>query len=384
MLLISLLLAVAAPQPTRFEITNNKTFVPVKVNGSAPQWFIFDTGNNGGSLIARECADRLKLKRSADQEQQVGAGSGAPMRVSQLTAPMHLETLGETLTVPEPVVFDLQHVSRVEGRRADGLVGADFLSQHVVEIDYAKSTMRVHDPKTYEPPAGAVVLPVTLDLGWPVVEATFTPRGGSPLSCRVIVDTGMRGTMTLFRPFSLKHQLHDQAPLKGFVLGSGAGGMTHGNIDRAQTIGFGSLVFEQPIVSYATDTTGIFSMQDLDGIIGGEFLRRARVTFDCPHQRLILEPYPATHTSFEADMSGLFLVTDAPSYKAIRVMWVNPGTPAADAKLQVGDEIISIDGKKNASLDQTRELLRTAGTRQLQIRRDGKVLGIRLETRRLV
>jgi len=385
MLLIPLLLAVAAaPHPTRFELTNNKTFVQVKVNGSAPQWFIFDTGNNGGSVIASECADRLQLKRGTEEKAQIGAGSGAPIGLSQLSRPMHIQTLGETLTVAEPMVFTLQNVSRIEGRRADGLVGADFLSRHVVEIDYAKSTMTVHDPKTYEPPHGAEVLPLMLDLGWPVVEATITHGGGRPIPCRVIVDTGMRGTMTLFRPFSERHRLYDAARLHDFVIGSGAGGLTRGDIGRADVMTFGSLAFKDPVISYARDTTGIFATDVVDGIIGGELLRRHRVTFDVPHQRMILEPYAAEADPFEADMSGLMLAVDAPDYKAIRVLWVNRDTPAAEATLQIGDEIVSIDGRKALRLDQARELLRAPGLRRLEIRREGQPMQVKLEARRMV
>jgi hypothetical protein len=266
----------------------------------------------------------------------------------------------------------------------NGLVGADFLSRHVVEIDYARSTMTVHDTKTYEPPTGAVVLPLQLDLGWPVVAANVTPRGGTPIPCRVIVDTGMRGTMTLFRPFSERHRLYDAARLHDVVLGSGAGGLTRGDIDRVDSITIGSVAFADPVVSYARDTTGIFSIDAVDGIMGGELLRLHRVTFDCPHQRLILEPYKATKEAFEADMSGLFLMTEPPGYQTIRVQWVNPGTPAAEAKLQIGDEIVSIDGKKSPSLDEARRLFRTPGTRGLVIRREGRSMPIRLVTRRLV
>src|SRR5580765_5877067 len=98
MLPLALLLTLAAaPQAYRFEITNNKTFVPVKVNGSAPQWFIFDTGNNAESLIDRACADRLKLTRGTEEQRAIGAGSGAPIGVSRLEQPMQIEALGETL-----------------------------------------------------------------------------------------------------------------------------------------------------------------------------------------------------------------------------------------------------------------------------------------------
>lgn len=379
-----LLLAAAAPHTTRFEITNNKTFVPVKVNGSAPQWFIFDTGNNGNSLISSECADRLRLERGAEEKHQIGAGSGAPTGVSQLRHPMRLEALGETLMVAEPTVFTLGNVSRIEGRRADGLVGADFLARHVVEIDYAQGTMTVHDPEGYVPPRGAAVLPLMLDLGWPVVEGTVTTRGGTPIPIRVIVDTGMRGTMTLFRPFSERHRLYDTARLRNVVLGSGAGGMTRGDIDRADSLTLGPLAFKESVISYATDTTGIFSIDLVDGIMGGEILRRHRVTFDCPHQRLILEPYASPQAAFEADMSGLFLAADPPDYQAIRILWVGPGTPGAKAELEIGDQIVSIDGRKALRLDEARELFRTPGTRRLEIRRNGRPMQVRLEARRMV
>jgi len=384
MLLIALVLALAAPHAVPFEITNNKTWVQVKVNGSAPQWFIFDTGNNGGSVIDRECADRLQLKRGAEQDAHIGAGSGAPTGISQITRPLQIEALGETLTVVEPTVMALQHVSRIEGRRANGLVGADYLSRHVVVIDYAQSTMTVRDVKTYAPPVGATVLPLNLDLGWPVAEATVTMPGGSPMQCRVIVDTGMRGTMTLFRPFSIGHRLYEGAELHDVVLGAGAGGMTHGDIDRAETIALGTVTFENPVISFARDTTGIFSIDAVDGIIGGELLRRNRVTFDCPHRRMILEPYEQPAGAFETDMSGLLLAADPPDYKGIRVMWVNQGSPAADARLQVGDEIVAIDGRKPRDLDEARERFRMPGTRRLEIRRDGQPLHVRLEARRLV
>src|SRR5262245_59471958 len=127
MLLVTLLSVLATTAAIPFEITNNKTFVQVLVNAAAPQWFIFDTGNNGPSVIDREYADRLKLSRGTEEKVQIGAGSGAPTGLSHLNQPMQLEALGETLTVAEPLVFTLEHVSRVVGRRVKGLMGGGLL-----------------------------------------------------------------------------------------------------------------------------------------------------------------------------------------------------------------------------------------------------------------
>jgi len=89
---------------------------------------------------------------------------------------------------------------------------------------------------------------------------------------------------------------------------------------------------------------------------------------------------------FEHDMSGLFLGSDGADYSQIRVLAVNPGSPAANAKLQVNDEILAIDGKRvpQLSLDQARALLRTPATRRLEIRRAGQTVQASLVTKRMV
>lgn len=73
----------------------------------------------------------------------------------------------------------------------------------------AERTITVRDPAGYAPPSGAAVVPLNLETGWPIVDGTITPRGGKPIRCRMIIDTGVRGTVTLFRPFSERHRLHE-------------------------------------------------------------------------------------------------------------------------------------------------------------------------------
>jgi len=203
----ALFAAVSLPHISYFEITSNKPFIQASIDGSAPQWFILDTGCRGNSMIARECADRLKLERGAEEQAQVGAGSGAAVGISQMTGPVTLTALGDTMTVVEPLVMSLGHVAKIEGRRVDGLIGEDFLQRHVVELDYANGKITLRDPAGYVPPAKGVVVPLSLDSGWPVAEGSLTMPGGKPVACRLIIDTGVRGTVTFFRPFSADNRL---------------------------------------------------------------------------------------------------------------------------------------------------------------------------------
>lgn len=377
----------AVPHTATFEISGNKPFIRATINGSAPQWFILDTGCRGNSIIARESADRLHLQHGAEEKANVGAGAGADVGLSTANQAVRLGALGATLTVAEPILLTLGHVARIEGRRIDGLLGGDFLAQHVVEIDYAKRRISIHDPSEYAPPPGAVIIPVNLDTGWAVAEATITTHGGTPIPCRLIIDTGVRFTVALFQPFSAKHALHDSpGRLRDVVIGAGVGGLSRGDVARLDALTLGSRSFAQSVAVFSRDTSGIFSMDGPDGIVGGELLRRHRVTFDYAHGRMILEPYDHELVPFEFDMSGLFLAADPPDYAKIRILSVNAQSPAAEAGLVTDDEIVSIDGRRTPrlSLDQAREMLRAPVVRRLEIMRGKQRLRVRLEARRQV
>lgn len=392
--MLALAVIALATTPTHaavpFEITNNKTCVCTTIDGSEPLWFIFDTGNNGPSVIARSCADRLKLDRSADEKVQIGAGSGADVSRSQISRGVKLQALGETLAIAEPQVLTLDHVARIEGRRVDGLLGYDFLSKHVIEIDYARGTMTPHDPEGYEPPRGATVLPLSLDQGWPVVAGTIALKGAKPLPVHLIVDTGMKGMVTMFRPFCERNGLYEvEGSLRDIVTGAGAGGITRGDVVRLDAMTLGPLSFAKPVAGIARDRTGVMGqVDDPDGIMGGEILRRFRVTFDYPHRRMVLEPGDpkAAAAPFEYDMSGLFLGAEDPDYAKIRVLAVNPSTPGSEAGLVAGDEIVSIDGQATPklSLDSARALLRKPAAHTVEIRRGEGAKSVKLATRRMV
>jgi len=155
-------IATTAPLEVPFEITSNKPFVQVTINGSTPRWFILDTGCSGGSVIARRCADELKLELSEPVSTHLGAGAGVSVGVAT-TPDVTLSLASDTMSVPALRVFPLDHVSPYEGRRVEGLLGEDFMRGHVVTIDYARQTLRVFEPASFQVPAGGVTIPIRLE-----------------------------------------------------------------------------------------------------------------------------------------------------------------------------------------------------------------------------
>jgi hypothetical protein len=378
-------LAPGAAHECPFEITSNKPFVQVSVNGSGPQWFILDSGCSGGSVIARECAERLKLGRGDEAKQHLGAGAGVAVGVAT-TPDVTLRIGGDTLRAPLLRVFTLAHVAPFEGRSVDGLLGEDFLRRHVVEIDYAQRKIRFFEPSHVVPAGAASVVPITLENGLAVARGTLTSPGHGPIACRLVIDTGVRATVIFYHPFVTDHRLlAQQSHLLMGTVGGGAGGESIGDIGRVESLRIGPVSFKQPVAIFSRDTVGVFASRDADGIVGGELLRRCKVTFDYPHKRLLLEPY-ATPPDFEYDMSGLFLTAHGETFREIVIQSVAAGTPAAEAGLRRGDRIAAIDGQRDAdlTLERVRAMFREPTTRRLDVERGGERFQVKLTTRRLV
>jgi hypothetical protein len=371
-----------------FEIASNKPWVQVRVNGSTPQWFILDTGCAGGSVVARTAATRLGLRLGNEtQTAELGAGEGVELTITS-THDVTLDVGGVALKPTEVGVFPLDHVEPYEGRALDGLLGGDFMREHVVELDYAHKKLRVYDPLTFEYHGSAAPIPITFDGGLVVAEATMTPPKRAAIPCHVVIDTGVRTTVVWYSPFVQKESLLASQPrLVTGTIGGGAGGETKGDIGRLESLQIGALTIAKPTVVFSRDTTGVFAGTDEDGIVGGELLRQCRVTFDYPHKRLYLEPNPGAFASFDGDMSGLFLVSAAPKFERVMIQSVAAGTPAADAGLAKGDEILAIDEHSVAgrTLDDVRDLFKKDGaTYRVGIKRGADERVVTMKLRRLV
>ena len=111
------------------------------------------------------------------------------------------------------------------------------------------------------------------------------------------------------------------------------------------------------------------------------------MTFDYSHKTLYLEADPGALERFDSDMSGLFLVSTGPAFERVLVQSVAAGTPAADAGIAKGDEILAIDEHRVAgrTLDEVRELFKNEGaTYRVDVKHGGDSRVVTMTLRRLV
>ncbi len=132
-----------------FELHQNQIYLQVRVNGSEPLWFIFDTGAR--TILNRKSAQPLKLKLRG-QKQVYVTGEERPV-----------ESLPNiVLTVSETAVLPLEEVERCAGRTIDGVLGQEIFSRSVVEIDYRAKTINLYKPSGYNYLGKGVSVPLEM------------------------------------------------------------------------------------------------------------------------------------------------------------------------------------------------------------------------------
>jgi hypothetical protein len=139
----------------------------------------------------------------------------------------------------------------------------------------------------------------------------------------------------------------------------------------------------KPIAAFSPDPKeGLLASSDIGALIGGAILMRFTVTFDYPHQRILLEPNSSFSDPFRDNESGLSLLATGTDFHRFEVDDVEPGSPAATASVRKGDLLMAIDGHSadEFDLDGLDRTFQQAGrTILLTIGRKGRTLKLRLK-----
>jgi len=367
-----------------FELAQNHIYFPLSVNGKERSWFVFDTGAEA-SVIEATHAKALALPAKGHVEGR-GAGPGS-VEVSLIENPV-LTFGGITLPLATLAALPLGNISLLEGREMQGIVGSDVLSHFITDIDYAKRELRLYDPAAYTPSTRATALPFTFLGDIPIVKTKVTTLDGRIFEARLLIDTGARNAIVLNRPFIEKNDISRSiGPGIEGPLGAGVGGATAQKVGRLKSIELAGFTIAEPITSFSTDKSGGAADPEVDGLIGGDILKRFTFTVDYPHERFLLEPNASLHDAFEYGMSGMLLAANDTKFDRVVVRHVLAGSPADAAGVKIGDELQSVDGKAVTSmrLDALRELfLRPGQKRALTLVRDGKPVKVTITTKRLV
>ncbi|MEO6050024.1 MAG: aspartyl protease family protein [Pyrinomonadaceae bacterium] len=357
-----------------FERVGNFVYLRARVNHSEPLWFLLDTGATASYFDA----ERAKV---------LGLGQDNSIKSASLSF-SGVKLLNQNFSL-QPLRFGIYN-----GHAVDGLLGYDFVSRFVIEIDYVNNTISLHEPNSYKYSGSGEVVPLTLledDSGGkvPLVQIKIMQQGRAAIEGKFIADTAVRSAIGFNAPFVDANKLLQSAGQTIHVpLGGGA--MVRESlqsIGRVPTIQIGRFTFKKPIAIFFQDKQGILASPEFDGVVGGEILRRFKVVFDYSRQQMILEPNRYVSNPEEYDMSGMLLIAEGTDFKTFKVRRIIESSPATLAGLREGDIISAVDGKPTSvlTLEQVRRMFKLKGrSYRLNIERGGRKIQTKIKLRRLI
>ena len=355
---------------------NYRLYLPVRINGAE---FSCNLDSGGGDRIY---LDKAKALAAGIQPMGEGysAGPQAASMATDLRAQVTLEIGGLKLPGQELVMQsrpspDYQCV-----------VGLQTLKHYVVELRYQPPVLRVHAAAQYVVAKLGHAIPFVLDNGNPFVQVVLSLPDGDPIPARLSIDTGGgRYEVYLSKSFVDQHSILTRVPKTVPDFWSGmAGDQPRVLAARFDKLQFGDLELPRPIASLAR-VPGFGGVNEPDGLLCPDFLKRFNLTFDYPHLKMILEPGPRFADEAPFDSSGTLIYREGQN--PYRVFKVIPGSPAADAGLQPGDTVLEFDGRpaSQLSMGEIRAALQSAGRDcSLRIQRGPDVLALKLKLRPLI
>jgi Aspartyl protease len=274
------------------ELHEHHVYVPVRAGGR-DLWFLLDTG--AGLTLVDPAAAREAGHPLGPPFHARGAGDGRIEGAMLLsTLPLHPGGF-EALRLDARAVLPIADLTAAEGRRADGILGADFLTRHVVAIDYAARRLHLHHPAEFAYTGPGEIVPMELRLNHPHVRGTVALESGREVPADFVVDVGSRLGISLTRRFALEHGF-DAAARQGAALrdGRGIGGGVTARLTRIASVGIGAMTWHEPMVAIFGEGAGVMSTGEFfDANLGGEMLKEFTLFLDYARRYVIFEPRAA-------------------------------------------------------------------------------------------
>ncbi|WKB82099.1 aspartyl protease family protein [Cellulophaga lytica] len=367
----------------KFKLINNLIVLPAKING-AQFTFILDTGVSKPILFNFSNQDSVDIKNVSEITIK-GLGGGEPIRA--LKSKGNLLELNSFKNTNQLVYIVLEkdlNFSPKLGVPIHGILGYDFFKNHIVEINYTNTFIKVYNPNTYKQSKNKKIeyLPLSLERKKAYIEAAALLKQNT-VPVKLLIDTGSSDAVWLFenkvKGIAVQHKYFED------FLGKGLSGDIYGKRTKIDQFKLGSYTINNTKTAFPDSISVKYLAKkgERNGSLGGEVLKRFNWVFDYPNQQVSFKKNSNYKKPFWFRTSGMALqhggmryikqsklkqqkgfsgVSKNGSASKVTVSYDNEvvislvpqivvsdlreGSPAKDAGLKVGDVILQVNKKE--------------------------------------
>jgi hypothetical protein len=337
----------------KFDPERAQVLVPVRIGGKEYP-FVLDTGSTYSvfdASLKRYLGEPLETIRPSTPNGPVEMATYSPPDANVGSLP---------LTSERVLCQDLSFAHEASGYDMYGIVGLDFLAEWIVAIDFDRGRVDILSPASTPRPEWGERIPFAYKDGGRAYIPAIIGKDARPSF--FMVDTGCASTGCLKE--TLFSQLAGSGDVRatGHVKSATLGGVTSGAIGRISRFRVGN--FEHRDLRIMT-SRGC-------NVLGYDYLRRYRVTFDFIGGRMFLAKgkHFADHDRGLACGAHLLFKRDK-----IVVDFVDEKSPASTAGVRVDDVLLTLCGRPVSKFKplEIYNLFRTAGKRiTMTLDRNGK------------
>lgn len=327
-----------------FTLINNLVIIPVTVNNTITLKFILDTGANNPILTEKVFGDVMGLKYDRQILIDVpGIADSITAYVASdvsLSLPQGVHGRHFSILVLEEDYIELK---KNLGEEIYGIIGYEIFSRFVVEINYDSQEITLYDPARFKPRKKYHAFRISLENTKPYINSVITQKDMTD-TMKLMVDIGASHALLL--DIDESKVLTRPDSLLETSLGHGLGGEIPGKIGRLSEFQMGYYEIENLLVSIPDPGAYSNSIKrgSRHGTIGGSLMKRLNPIFDYHNGYIYLKKGKYFREPFNYDMSGLRIAyLEDPD--RIKVTAVADNSPAKEAGIEVGDIILSINGR---------------------------------------
>jgi hypothetical protein len=286
-----------------FELVSNMILVKAEVNGVVLD-FALDSGASSTSILNLAGVDSLNVGQG-NRVQISGYGRRKP--TPAIYSQFNKIKVGDYFTDQGNIyVLTEDQISLVGliGREVNGVLGADFFTNHPVAIDYRKNKITVYRD-IEEAPRYLRSNRIALNLESNKPHATMQVSGKElEKKLNILLDTGNGDSLWIFgnrKDFSTSKKSFDS------YLGLGVSGEVFGTRTKIKSLVIAGHQFSNVTTAFPEKDFLDNSLQfnGSTGSIGNEILRRFDLLFDYPNQQLFLHPNSYYDDGFFYNMLGI-------------------------------------------------------------------------------